>query len=188
MTPGRSVVYTVTMATETSRQTVLEFAAAYGDYLIERVRLLSPLVELPDVFPDPSDGSPLVQEWLTLADAADGRLAVTAGNRFRVRDAFRRLAMMLFAVPGEPPVFHPPFDWTDSPMAIIAWRAIVWALADELITIAEAAALAGVTIQAVSQRKGLLFYRDPEAAQRQGQRLVNRNDILAINWRGEETK
>lgn len=166
-----------------SRQIVLDFAAAYRDHLIERVRILVPDTDIDVLLPNPIDTSPLVQEWLTLAAAADGQLAPTAGHRFRVRDAFERLAMLLFSVPGDTPVRHPPLTWAKTPMADVVWRAIVWALADDLITIVEAADLVGVTIQAVSQKTpALRFYIDPTAAQRQGRRLVNRSEVLAIDW------
>ena len=117
------------------------------------------------------------QEWLTMALYGAGLLDEDAGY---IREICQSLAEWMFARPGGFYSYEIPEMWADTPMGALWWQAILRTEGDELITLTEAAALAGVTVQAISQRvkRGTLkAYTDPFAPERQGRQLVRRSDI-----------
>lgn len=117
------------------------------------------------------------QEWLRMALYGACLADDDAGE---IHDICQELAEWLFAAPGEA-TYSISDDWAETPMGALWWGALVRAEGDELITLAEAAAMAGVSTQAISQRvsRGALrAYIDPSAAARQGRRLVRRSDIM----------
>lgn len=117
------------------------------------------------------------QEWLTMALYGAG---VVDADNAEVHEICQQMAEWLFAIPGIYS-YQIPDQWADTPMGALWWRAIVRAEGDELITLTEAAALAGVTVQAISQRieRGTLdAFVDPLAKERQGKRLVRRGDVV----------
>jgi len=90
------------------------------------------------------------------------------------------LAEYLFQIPGDNLVTIPD-SWASHPMGELWHKAMIWALGDDLITIAEAAKLAGVSTQAIHgriARGSLQTYIDPSAPAHQGRRLVRRTDVL----------
>jgi len=116
------------------------------------------------------------QEWLDMALYGAGLADADAGE---IHDVCQSLAEWLFAIPGES-AYSIPDAWADTPMGSLWWAAMVRAEGDALVTVAEAAALAGVSVKTVSSRidRGTLrAYVDPSAPQRQGRRLVRRSDI-----------
>ena len=116
------------------------------------------------------------QEWLRMAFYGAGLVDADAAE---IHDVCQSLAEWLFAIPGES-AYSIPDAWADTPMGALWWAALVRAEGDALVTVAEAAALAGVSIKTLSKRidRGALrAYVDPSAPQRQGRRLVRRSDV-----------
>ena len=78
--------------------------------------------------------------------------------------------------------YDTPDWWGDTELGALWWQAVIRIKGDELITISQAAELAGVTVQAISQRieRGKLdAFTDPFAPERQGRRKVRRDDVIA---------
>ena len=116
------------------------------------------------------------QDWLHMALYGAGLADADPGE---IHDVCQGMAEWLFAIPGEA-AYSIPDAWADSPMGALWWAALIRAEGDELITIAEAAMLAGVSTQAISTRisRGTLRgFVDPSAPSRQGRRLVRRSDV-----------
>ena len=89
------------------------------------------------------------------------------------------MAEWLFSIPGMSQ-YEIPDVWYDSPMGALWAAAFIRTQGDELITIADAAKIAGVSVQAISARidRGTLkAYTDPTSASRQGRRLVRKSDV-----------
>lgn len=116
------------------------------------------------------------QEWLTMARYGAGLIDADAGE---MQEICQSMAEWLFAIPGYY-AYSIPAEWAETDMGTLWWAAHIRAMGDELITIAEAADLAGVSVQAISARidRGTLrAFTDPSAKQRQAKRLVRRSDI-----------
>lgn len=104
-----------------------------------------------------------------------------------VRDICQQLAEYLFAAPGTSYTYHIPDEFSETPIGALWWRALLWTEGDELITIAEAARLAGVTEAAIGQSKRIRKFVDPTAPARQGRRLVRRSEALSLRGgRGDD--
>lgn len=120
------------------------------------------------------------QEWRTMAFYGAGLISAEADE---INEICQGLAEWLFAVPGGSYSYTIPDDWAEHPMGALWWNAIIRAQGDELITLSGAAEIAGVTVQAISQRidaGSLRAYTNPAAGKRQGRQLVRRSDIEAI--------
>lgn len=126
---------------------------------------------------------PAAQEWRLMAQAAAGDLTrdaegFTAGE---VYETCQKWAEWLFVVPGSH-AYDIPARWAETPAGAIWAAALVWSQGDELITISEAAALAGVPLKTIAARvdRGTLqsFVDPASAGARQGRRLVRRRDVL----------
>lgn len=133
--------------------------------------------------------SPLVQKWLLLAQAAEGTLERTPGNRTAVRAACASMADVVFSLPyrrfEDPAV--PDRWWENDPIGRLWWLARVWA-EDDLISLQEAAELAGVSLAAVAQRRDLPFYIDTTAPNpMNSRRRVRRADVERIDWGAKGT-
>lgn len=118
------------------------------------------------------------QEWMTMARYGVGLISVDSGE---IHDICQAMAEWLFAFPGSNS-YSIPNEWADSAMGALWWMAYIRATGDELITIVQAAELAGVSQQAITariDRGSLRAFTDPGAKQRQGRRLVRKGDILA---------
>lgn len=116
------------------------------------------------------------QEWLDMALYGAGLMDADPGE---MHDVCQSLAEWLFAIPGES-AYAIPDAWADTPMGSLWWAAMVRAEGDALVTVAEAAALAGVSTQTISTRisRGTLRgFVDPAAPRHQGRRLVRRSDV-----------
>ena len=123
------------------------------------------------------------QEWLTLARAGLGLVEPTGDNRAYVREICQGLAEWLFAVPGGYSAYEIPASWYETPMGALWAAALIWVEGDELITIKEAAELAGVRTQTISTRvsRGTLTgYVNPLAPRHQGRRMVRKGDVEAF--------
>lgn len=126
------------------------------------------------------------QQWLLIARAGLGLIRLPDDRedaemlRGEVYESCQSLAEWLFGIPGMSS-YHIPAIWAEHPMGQLWHLAIVLVGGDELITIAEAARLAGISTQAVHGRiaRGKLpAYIDPNAPAHQGRRLVRRSDIV----------
>ena len=117
------------------------------------------------------------QEWLALALYGAG---LTDEDPLEMREACQSLAEWLFGIPGSS-AYAIPDEWADTAMGALWWAALVRTEGDELITIAQAAEIAGVTVQAISgriERGTLRSFTDPASTgSRQGRRLVRRSDL-----------
>lgn len=116
------------------------------------------------------------QEWMTMALFGAGLNEADPGE---MREVCQAMAEWLFAFPGSHR-YSIPDEWADTDMGALWWQAQLRCEGDELVTIAEAAQLAGVSVQAMSQRVSrgkLRSFTDPLAPDRQGKRLVRRSEV-----------
>ena len=116
------------------------------------------------------------QEWLTMALYGAGVRDEDAGE---MREICQSFAEWLFAIPGSYQ-YEIPDGWANTDMGALWWQALLRTQGDDLVTIAQAAEIAGVTVQAMSQRvtRGKIrSFIDPLAGRHQGRRLVRRSDI-----------
>lgn len=117
------------------------------------------------------------QEWLMLARYGAGLSDAEPGYIYEICQS---LAEWLFGIPDES-TYTIPDGWYETPLGALWGAAFVRLQGDQLITLAEAAKLAGISVQALSARvtRGTLRgYVDPLAPERQGRRLVRRSDIV----------
>ena len=115
-------------------------------------------------------------KWLRMALYGAGLVEAEADE---INTICMEMADMLFLLPGMqlPDV---PISWYETPLGALWTKALVRSLGDELIPIAEAARIAGVSPQAISQRIAagkLSAYTDPDAPSRQGRRLVRKSKV-----------
>ena len=116
------------------------------------------------------------QEWRTLALYGAG---VIDGDPGEMQEIAQSMAEWLFSLPTHNRYEIPDF-WAETELGALWWAAVIRNQGDELITIADAARLAGVTVQAISQRieRGALkAFTNPLAPERQGRTLVRRSDV-----------
>jgi len=122
------------------------------------------------------------QEWLFMARAALGLVEPMDNNRSYVREIVQSLAEWLFAIPGEAS-YEIPASWYETPMGALWAAALIWTEGDELITLKEAADLAGVSLPAISARVSrgtLTAYINPLAPRHQGRRLVRKQEVMEL--------
>lgn len=125
--------------------------------------------------------SPLGQELAIMALAAAGQIdRADAETADEVYECCQSMAERMFAAPGMPAFYDIPNAFWETPIGDIVARAMMWYERDELITLAEAAKLAGVALTTLTnriERGALRAYTDPDAHERQGRRLVRRSDV-----------
>ena len=117
------------------------------------------------------------QEWLTMALYGAGLLDADADE---MREICQSLAEWLFAIPGSS-AYSIPAEWGDTEMGALWWAALIRTEGDELITLAQAAELSGISLKTLASRvdRGTLrSFTDPAAPNRQGRRLVRRSDVV----------
>lgn len=163
---------------------------AWSDDIVEFARLLQRqrARQAEDLGADVA-ASPLVQQWLLMAQAAEGSLERTPANRAAVRAACVSMADAIFSLPyrsfQDPNV--PDRWWENDPIGRLWWLARVWA-EDDLISLREASRIAGVSLAAVAQRRDLPFYIDTRAPNpTNSRRLVRRADVERIDWGAKGT-
>lgn len=162
-------------------QIVKEFAAAYWDQLRRQVGQFVPGADmnLPiDIWIDNVlERTMEPQEWLVMAKYGAGLIEADAAYIYEICQG---VAEWLFSVPGSS-IYTIPDSFSDTPFGALWAAAFIRVQGDDLITITEAAELAGVTVQAISARidRGTLkSYTDPMATNpRSGRRLVKRSDV-----------
>lgn len=118
------------------------------------------------------------QEWRVLALYGAG---VIDGDPAEMQEIVQSMAEWFFSLPTYNRYGIPDW-WSETELGALWWRAVIRIQGDELITISQAAELAGVSVQAISQRikAGTLdAFTDPLAPERQGRQLVRRRDVSA---------
>lgn len=172
----------------TTIATVAQFTQEFIQSLLWQCGQLSPGADqneplraaLVALYRDPDEGLQHTmegQEWLTMALYGAGLLDEDAGY---IREICQGLAEWMFARPGMSYHYEIPAAWAEAPMGVLWWLAILRTEGDELITLTEAAQIAGVTVQAISQRilRGTLrTFTDPFAPERQGRQKVRRSEV-----------
>lgn len=139
-------------------------------------------VDLPaEAWADPFRYTMEPQEWLTLARYGAGLAPdEDPGEMYEICQS---MAEWLFSIPGASS-YTIPSEWYDTPMGALWGMAFAKVQGDELITIAQAAELAQISMQAISARidRGTLTsYTDPSAprtAFQKARRLVRKSDVL----------
>lgn len=169
---------------EYAKKTVADFTRQFWHDMAWRAGQVIPGAGLPDLPYDSDDElfrrTMEPQEWLTMALYGLGLLPNE--DPAEVYEICQGMAEWLFSIPGMSR-YDIPAIWYDCPMGALWAAAFVQVQGDELITIAEAARLAGVSVQAISQRidRGTLTaYTNPDATNPQKERrLVRKSDITA---------
>jgi len=116
------------------------------------------------------------QEWRTLALYGAGVIDADPGE---MQEIVQGMAEWFFSLPTHNR-YEIPAYWADTELGALWWSAVIRIQGDELITLTEAASIAGVSVQAISQRikAGTLeAFVDPLAPSRQGRQLVRRSDV-----------
>jgi hypothetical protein len=163
---------------------IVEFTQQYFHALTYRAGQMLPGLDgkIAEATPSEAHADPLrymmePQEWLAMAKYAVDLLP--DADPGYIYEICQDLAEWLFSIPGLS-VYEIPAVWQEHPVGALWWSAFVRSQGDELITIAAAAKLAGVSVQAISQRidRGSLeAFINPLAKERQGKRLVRRSDV-----------
>jgi hypothetical protein len=140
------------------------------------------LYDLPHMADEDLVATMIAEKLAQIAHAAAGDY--DRGNEDlagEVYECCQTLAEHLFAVPGLGSSYTIPKTFWDAPLGQMIAVAFIWVEHDQLITIGEAARLAGTSISTISSRvaRGALrSYPDPNAPNPQkARRLVRRNDI-----------
>lgn len=163
-------------------QIVKEFSAAYWEELRRQVGSFVPGADMKlphDIWIDNIlERTMEPQEWLVMAKYGAGLIDEDSAYVYEICQG---VAEWLFAVPGSS-TYTIPDSFSDTPFGALWAAAFVRVQGDNLITIAQAAELAGVTVQAISSRidRGTLkAYTDPMATNpRSGRRLVKKSDVV----------
>ncbi len=122
---------------------------------------------------------PVAESLAVIARAAAGEMRDDDDEDNILHESLQSIAEMIFASPLGGAYEIPAAFW-ESDLGQMMARAQLWLIGDELITIAEAARIRGVSVQAISQAIDagrITAYHDPEAGSRQGRRLVSRLQI-----------
>ena len=163
-------------------QTVIRFAAVLANQRQVDLDTLHPHARIimtgPFATSNSESYSAVLKEWLVMADAAASSLPRTEENITTVRRILSDFVAFVFSAPGYIPT-EIPERFHEHPMGRIWDMARLWVEQDNLIGIGEAAALAGVSIAAISQNKKLTTYVNPLATgKQQHRRLVDRSEVV----------
>jgi len=128
--------------------------------------------------------TPLAHQLAMIARAAAGEISGGDLVRGTVHEGIQGLMEDLYCPRGLNNAYDIPARFYDTPLGQMVARAWLWLQGDELITLAEAAEMRGVTIPAMSQavKDGRLTrYVDPNAGSRQGRTLVSRAEVEGMD-------
>jgi len=168
------------------RDTILNFLRQYWEGRKWEMQESFGFHQLPPLTEDQLLHSPLAHNLAEIARAAAGDIPDDADDLTRgtIYEGIQGLMEDLFAPRGLATTYHIPATFWESPLGQMVARAFLWLKGDELITLAEAAEIRGVTIPAMSQavKDGRLTrYVDPNASSRQGRTLVSREEVEAMD-------
>jgi len=171
---------------EAYRKTLINFLAPYYGGRKWELQESFGFHQLPVLTTEQLLLTPLAHQLATIARAAAGHIPDDADDLARgtLYEAIQGLMEDLFAPRGLGTAYHIPATFWDSPLGQMVARAYLWLKGDELITLAEAAEIRGVTIPAMSQAVSsgrLTRYVDPNASARQGRTLVSRAEVEAMD-------
>lgn len=160
---------------------VSQFASEYLSGLRWRAGQMVPGADMaiaPDIWRDNVlERTMEPQEWLTMALYGAG---LAEADSAEIYEICQSLAEWMFSIPGHYR-YSIPDEWAETDMGSLWWLAYIRASGDELITIQEAASIAGVSPQAISARisRGTLRgFVNPQSPERQGRRLVRKSDLI----------
>lgn len=178
-----------------ARQTVIEFTQQFWDDRTRQLGQMLPFAEMAHLLMDANRHVPFLDEWLTQGmEPQEWLLMARAGLGLvklpddpedanyitgEVYEICQGLVEWLFSIPGMA-TYEIPDIWAEHPLGQLWHLAMIWLAGDELITIGEAARLAGVSHQAISNQikaGKMRAYVDPNAPARQGRRLVRKDDV-----------
>lgn len=173
------------MTEEQIREIVRNFVWEFWQDLTRKAGQMLPGADMdlsaklpPEAWANPFPWRMEAQEWLAMARYGAGLLP--NADPSEIYEICQSLADWLFAFPGTSH-YTIPAEWSETPMGALWAMAFARVQGDELITMAQAAQIAGVTVQAIAgriDRGALTSYADPSAPNPQkGRRLVRRNDI-----------
>lgn len=160
----------------------LEFLRANWDRRSWQMREEFGFHNLPHLIDDDLRRTFLAETLAEIARAAAGEISRSDEARAgEVYECTQSLAESLFAPPGLGAAYHIPPEFWETPIGAMIARSHIWLRGDDLITIAEAARLRGVTPQAIGQAIDdgrLTGYIDSSAPNpRKARRLVSRRQV-----------
>jgi hypothetical protein len=167
------------------RETILQFLRHYWEGRKWEMQESFGFHQLPILSDEQLLHCPLAHDLAEIAQAAAANMADDPQNIARavIYETIQGLTEDLFAPRGLGTAYRIPASFWDSPLGQMVARAYLWLKGDELITLAEAAEMRGVSIPAMSQavKDGRLTrYVDPNAGARQGRTLVSRAEVEAM--------
>jgi hypothetical protein len=181
---------------EAYHDTILNFLRQYWSGRKWEMQESFGFYQLPILTDDQLLTRPLADTLAQIARAAAGQIQDPDDLlRGEIYEGIQGLMQDLFAPPGlglayhdrgptAAPGGHIPASFWESNLGQMVARALIWLKGDKLITLAEAAAMRGVSIPAMSQavRDGRLTrYVDPNARRRQGRTLVSRAEVKGMD-------
>jgi hypothetical protein len=165
-------------------QTVREFLSQYWEGRRWEMQESFGFYQLPILTNDQLLHTPLAHGLAMIARAAAGEISGGDLNRGTIHEGIQSLMEDLYCPRGLNRAYDIPARFYDTPLGQMVARAWMWLQGDELITLAEAAEMRGVTIPAMSQavKNGRLTrYVDPNAGSRQGRTLVSRAEVEGMD-------
>jgi len=173
----------MTEISDTSKQIITQFLQDWWHDLTRQAHETVAGAQLPIL-----DGVLLYEQLLghelrIIAAAAEGLLPDDDDARDEAQGAAQSLCEWMWARPGMPSAYHIPPEWWGSPMGNLALRAHFWAGRDELITLSQAAKIAGRSIGDLSNmiRRGRISgYPDPSEPNPTHRTRVSRREIAAL--------
>jgi hypothetical protein len=157
--------------------------ATPADFLVCGLNL-PPLVTEPQPVPTGTEcaitGQPITSGYPVAEMVTEATAEFLDCFRGGVHEACQQVAEWMWARPGCPSVYHIPEEWWITPIGNLVLRGLLWSEGDELITVSQAAEMAGLTVSAVSQwivRGKVTAYRDLSEPNTQRQTRVKRSDV-----------
>jgi len=141
------------------------------------------LYDLPQIHGEGLLLTPVAETFAEIARAAAGARQHEEFGDGVLQECIQTIMELLFASPLLSTYDVPDVFW-QSPLGAMVARAMIWLRQDELITLNQAAEIAGISVPAISQAvdAGRLHpYFDPDATNPQrGRRLVSRAEVQAL--------
>ena len=172
------------------QETVREFLTVYAERRRAEIQALDPLFEY-ESLSDALGNCGLLSRLLVIANASAGKIPHHPNGDtedYVITDVGDIIARLFDPpVPGYPEVTQPPAEFWDTPLGTMCASALLWAHEGLLVTLQEAADLARVSVQAVSQAVEagrLTRFVDPDAPERQRHTLVLKREVTdEIAWK-----
>ena len=166
-----------------SEPIIRQFVDWLWDSRTAQLKTVYPTIILPPPFPPGLHSTPLTEDLHFMADAAAGLEERTPESIAAVTATCTMIADWLFAAPGIEHANEVPDAFSETPMGWLWWRANLWCLGDELISMTDAARMLGVNTNTINWRiraGKLRHYLDPLSRQSQRHTLVLRSEIMIL--------